>query len=213
MGPLPLEAVPTFGFTASASLFSMDFLNLLPAFFSAVDGSATAETSRLLVIANKFGLDPMVILAQVANFAVVTYVLWKFAIRPVVATIDERQARIAEGLQHAEEMKLRLDEAAREKEETLREASVEAQRIVGEATTQAKEKIDKSVEVARKSSEEVLRKAEASIEADRKKMLDETKAEIARLVVLTSSRVLNRELTSDERETYSKAASQELTRN
>lgn len=191
----------------------MDLLSIFPAFLAAADPAAAPEASGLVVIANKFGLQPQIILAQAVNFLLVAYVLWRFAIKPVVATVDERQARIAEGLQNAEEMKLRLEEAETEKENTLREASVEAQRIVKEAQEQAKTKVDRSVDEARRAADDILRRAEESIEADRKKMVEETRSEIARLVVLTSSRVLDRELSADERERFTESAGEALSRN
>ncbi len=191
----------------------MDLFSIFPAFLAAADPAAASEASGLVVIADKFGLQPQIILAQAVNFLVVAYVLWRFAIKPVVATVDERQARIAEGLQNAEEMKLRLEEAEKEKENTLRDASVEAQRIVKEAQEQAKAKVDLSVDEARRATEDIMRRAEESIEADRKKMFEETRAEIARLVVLTSSRVLDRELSDDERQRFTESAGEALSRN
>jgi len=191
----------------------MDLFSFFPVFLAAADPASGAEASGLVVIADKFGLQPQIILAQAANFLLVAYVLWRFGIQPVVATVDERQARIAEGLQHAEEMKLRLEEAEKEKESTLREASVEAQRIVKEAQEQAKSRVDASVEEARRSADDIMRRSEESIEADRKKMMEETRSEIARLVVLTSSRVLDRELSPDERKQFTESAGEALSRN
>ena len=166
-----------------------------------------------MVIADTFALLPQTILAQALNFAIVAYVIWRFAIGPLVKTVDERQARIAEGLQNAEEVKLRLEEAEAEKADTLRAASLEAQRIVKEAQGQAQTMIDRATGDARRQADEVVARAEESIAAERRKMVADARSEVARLVLTTSSRVLDRELTDEERERYSRSASEELARN
>ena len=47
------------------------------------------------------------LIAQMVNFIIVAVVLYKFAVKPIAATLDERQQKISEGLQYAEEMKTR----------------------------------------------------------------------------------------------------------
>ena len=58
--------------------------------------------NALVKITQDFGINLPSILAQMVSFSVVAYVLWKFAFKPVMATMDERQKQIASGLQYAE---------------------------------------------------------------------------------------------------------------
>ena len=48
---------------------------------------------------------------------------YKFAVKPITATLDERQQKIADGLQYAEEMKVQLAAAERERAEKIKEAA------------------------------------------------------------------------------------------
>ena len=57
----------------------------------------------------------------------------------------------------------------------------------------------------------MLVKAQQSIDLEHKKMLAEVRGEIAHLVTLTTSRVLSRELSADEKARYTESATRELT--
>ena len=87
---------------------------------------------------------------------------------------------------------------------------VEAQQIVNEARTVAEENISKSSQDAVVRAEEIISKAEQQIEMDRKKMLSEARSEIARLVVSTTSKVLSKELSADDRNRFTESASSQL---
>lgn len=170
----------------------------------------SGEESKLTMISEKFGLKLPTLIAQMVNFCLVAAALYFFAVKPVAATLDDRQKKIADGLQYAEEMKTQLAEAERERAEKAREAAVEAQALMAEAREQAKEMIEKKTQEAAAQAEAIIRKANEAIELDRQKMLSDVRQEVARLVVATSSKVLTRELSDEEKAKFSDAAAKDL---
>ncbi|HSH08798.1 MAG TPA: F0F1 ATP synthase subunit B [Oceanipulchritudo sp.] len=177
--------------------------------------SATAETgheSGLTAMAHQFGIDWKLILAQVINFGFVSFLLWRFAFKPVMATLEDRQRKIAEGLQYAEESKIQLAETEKRQAEVLREANTKAQEILHETRDKARQFEDKMKAETATQIEEIRKRAEAANELERQKMLQEVRQEIARLVVLTSGKVLQRELGDEEKSRLDKAAAQEISR-
>ena len=154
-----------------------------------------------------FGINVPGVLAQMLSFSVVAYVLWRFAFKPVLATIDERQKKIDSGLKYAEEMKTKLEAAHQESATLVKQAQHEGVKIVEAARQTAKEFLDKQT----KRAGDLLAKAQQAIELEHKKMLDQARGEIARLVVATTQRVLAKELSDVERARYNEAASRELT--
>jgi F-type H+-transporting ATPase subunit b len=170
---------------------------------SALDG--------ILQITQTFGLNWYSFLAQVLSFSFVAFVLWKFAFKPVTATLDARQKKIAAGLQHAEEMKAQLDAAQQTIAAQLKEAQVKARDLLAEAQQAAKAFGDKQQQEAVEKAAALLRKAEEAIELEKKKMLADARTEIARLVVATTQRVLSKELSELDRARYNEAAGRELT--
>lgn len=164
----------------------------------------------LLRLWEQFGIDPLLIAFQVSNFLIVTYLLYRFAFKPVLKTMDERQQKIADGLQYAQEMKEKLAEAERKQQEILRQAQQEAQQIIVEARTSAKDFADRQTQETARKVEEMLERGRQANELERQRILAEVRQEVARLVVETSARVLSKELSEQEKSSFNRRAAEEL---
>ena len=172
-------------------------------------GAAAAESSSA-GLAEQFGINAKFLVAQILNFCLVAFILYRFAFKPVLKTIEERQAKIADGLQYAEEMKSKLAESERKEAETLRQAHREAQRIVAATRENSKAILEKHTQEAVARADGILKKAEHSIGLERNKMLSEVQEEIVGLVVRTTEKVLKRDLSERDRASYSESAAREL---
>ncbi|MGH8020403.1 MAG: F0F1 ATP synthase subunit B [Opitutaceae bacterium] len=180
-----------------------DALNIL--------ASAGAESGRIRELFHRFGIDWAYLSSQIISFGVVAFLLYKYAFKPVLATLDERQKKISDGLRYAEEMQARLADAQAQHAETLKQASLEAQKMIEETRASAKSLMERETQAAAEKTQQMMAKAEQAIVLEHKKMLAGAREEIARLVALTAQRVLSRELSSDDRRRYSEAATRELT--
>lgn len=161
-------------------------------------------------VAGSFGISWPTLIAQMVNFCIVAFVLYKFAVKPISATLDERQQKIADGLQYAEEMKVQLAAAERERADKIKEAAVAAQGILAESREQSKEMIEQKTQEAAAQAEAIIRKASEATELERQKMLSDVRQEVARLVVATSATVLSRDLSDAEKQKFSDSAAKEL---
>lgn len=179
----------------------------LPLLLAAAVEAHGAEAS----IPERFGLEPKYIIIQVVSFLLVLFVLYKFGIKPVTATMEERNQKIAAGIKHAEEMQAKLAAAQQESAAIVKKANGEASRIVEDARKAAKEFLDKQTQEATVKANDLLAKAQQAIELEHKKMLADARTEIARLVVATTERVLAKKLTDADRASYNEAAGRELT--
>ena len=172
--------------------------------------SEGAEDGMVEAIAKKFKVSWPTLIAQMINFLIVAFILNKFAIKPILKTYDERQKKIADGLQYAEEMRAQLLEAEKERHEKIKEAAAEAQKILREARGQSKALLEQKVQEASLQAESLIRKAGEATELERQKMLTEVKQEVARLVVETTAIVLDKELSVSDREKYANSATDNL---
>lgn len=161
-------------------------------------------------ILQQFGVEPAYLAMQVLSFGILAFVLYRFMIKPVVATVDERTAKIESGLKHAEEMKAKLEAAQQESAALIKKASAEGSRIIDEARKTAKEFVDKQTLEASTKSAEILAKGQQALELEHKKMLADARSEIARLVVVTTERVLAKKLSDADRAAYNDTAAREL---
>jgi F-type H+-transporting ATPase subunit b len=172
--------------------------------------AAHGEATGIAKITQDFGISVPFILAQMLNFTVVAFILWKFAFKPVMATLDERQQKIASGLRYADEMQAKLAAARDESAAIVKNSQLEAARIIDDARKAAKEFLDKQTQEAATQAADILAKARQGIELEHQKMLAETRGEIARLVVVTTERVLAQRLSDSDRAAYNDAAAREL---
>ena len=176
--------------------------------FAAVTHSATAAEENML---QHFGIEVPFLVMQMISFSILAYVLYRWMIKPVVATVDERNHKIEAGLQYADEMKAKLETAQQETAASAKRAQLESTRIIEEARKSAKEFLDKQTHESAAKANDILVKAQQAIELEKKKMLAEARTEIARLVVVTTQRVLAKELSDADRSRYNDAATRELT--
>jgi F-type H+-transporting ATPase subunit b len=179
---------------------------------TAVAASAASPESAggVTQILNDFGVRGPFLLAQIVNFSVVAFLLWRFAFKPLMATIGERQQKIDAGLKYADEMKAKLAAAEQSTTAALKDAQHRAQQIVADAQKAAKELVEKQQREAADKAAATLTRALEAIELEKRKMLAEARTEIARLVVTTTQRVLAQDLSEAERSRFNDSAAREL---
>jgi F-type H+-transporting ATPase subunit b len=173
--------------------------------------ATTEGAGKLQQLQTQFGIEGKYLLMQIISFAILAFVLYRFFFKPVLATVEERNARIADGLKHAEEMQAKLAAAQQESAQIIKAAQLDAQRLVDEARKSAKDFADKQQAEAIQRATDLVTKAQHAIELEHKKMLDQARGEIARLVVTTTERVLAKKLSDADRSAYNETATKELT--
>jgi len=161
----------------------------------------------------EFGVEWHFVIWQFVSFAILAGVLYQFAIKPILATVDQRNARIAEGLKNAAATAARLEQAQQEAAAIAKQAQADAAKFAEEARRAAKDFQDAQQKDAFARASDLITKAQQAIELEHKKMMEQARLEVARLVVATTQQVLARELSDADRTRYSEAAARELARN
>jgi F-type H+-transporting ATPase subunit b len=175
---------------------------------AAAHGEAASGITKLF---SDFGISAPFFIAQAINFSIVAFLLWRFAFKPVLANIEDRQKKIDAGLKYSAEMKAKLDATQQETLQVLQKAHAEAAKVVEEARQSAKDFSDRERQIASEHASDLIAKAKQAIELEHKKMLEQARSEVARLVVATTQRVLAKELSDFERTRFNEAAARELT--
>lgn len=178
---------------------------------SAVEAQAAASSEGPAGLLKKFGVEWEFVIWQFISFAILAGVLYYFAIKPIIAALDQRNARIAEGLKNAAASVAKLEQAEKDAAAVAKQAQFEAAGFVEDARRAAKEFLDAQQKEAAARANDLIIKAQQAIELDRKQMLEEARTELARLVADTTQRVLAKELSDADRSRYAEAAARELT--
>lgn len=143
-----------------------------------------------------FHIQWQLLLAQMVNFAIVAFVLYRFAYKPILKTLNDRTAKIEKGVKDAENAKKKLEEVSVEEKEIMKKAKIEAQEIVKKAEETAKKSAEEISVEAKKQIEKMIADAQKSIDQEKSKMISEVKSEIAGLVVSATEKIIGGKIDS-----------------
>lgn len=149
-------------------------------------------------ILNTFGIQPILLAAQVVNFAILLLILNKFLYKPVLKMLKTRQDTIAKSLKNAEEIEKRLQKTEEEREKKLEIAALESKKMIDEATQASAGIIAEAHTKASADMDKVLEQAKETIKLEKEKMQQEIRAELADLVVLGIEKVAGKVLTEKD---------------
>jgi len=149
-------------------------------------------------IARTFGVDWAHLLSQIISFAIICVCLYFLAYKRVLAMLEQRRQRIAEGLANAEKIKAELARTEAQRLAALSEANARASRLLEEARAAAARLHERETQRALAAAEQILAKAREAAERDHARMLAELKREVGRLVVQTTAAVTGKVLTAED---------------
>jgi len=144
------------------------------------------------------GLNVKILLAQLVNFAVLLFVIYKFAYGPIMKVLSDRQEKIESGIKNADEAQKKLQEAVAKESEVLKIAREEAQKIINKAEEIGKKNKEEIIIEAKKQTEIILANAEKKIEEEKNKMFAEVKGKIADLVVMATEKLIDEKIDANK---------------
>jgi F-type H+-transporting ATPase subunit b len=149
-------------------------------------------------IARTFGVDWSHLIAQVISFIIVCAFLYFLAYKRVLAMLEERRQRIAEGLANAEKIKAELARTEAQRLEVMSQANAQAVKLIEEARKAAARVQEQETQKAIAAAEQIVTKAREAAAQDHARMLAELKREVGRLVVQTTATVTGKVLTVED---------------
>ena len=133
------------------------------------------------------------VIQGLAFFAVVWLVM-KFGWPHIIAAIEERQAKIAEGLAAADRARQELADADARVADEIRKARVDAVAIIDKATSQANQIVDKARTDAIVEGTKQKAIAAAEIESMAHRAREELRGKVASLAIAGAEKILRREI-------------------
>lgn len=115
-------------------------------------------------ILNQFGVQPILLVAQIVNFLIVLYLLKRFALKPILQVIKDRQKTIADSLKNAEQAQKALENATEKEKEILQKAQAEAKQTLSDARMQAADIAKTAEDNTREQVERMISDAHKKIE-------------------------------------------------
>jgi F-type H+-transporting ATPase subunit b len=162
---------------------------LLPTLFAATEENAT-ETGGISAL----GLDPLAVVAQAVTFLLLFWVVKKFALDKIVASLEERRKTIDQGVRLGLEMQTEKANLDSQVEATLQKARANADVVLADAQREAGTIIKQAEESARLRTDTMLLDAQAHIDDEVTKAKRGLESEMVRLVAEATEIIISEKL-------------------
>ena len=134
------------------------------------------------------------LIGQMITFAVFVWFCMKYIWPPLMSALEERKARISEGLAAAARGEKDLEEAREKVSESLAEAKDQAQQIINQAQKRANEIVDQAKESAREEADKTVAAASVEIEQQISAAREQLRKEVSTIALSGAEQILKREI-------------------
>jgi len=152
------------------------------------------------------------IIWNLIGFLIVLFVLGKFAWKPIVKSLKEREHGIADALASAEKVKAEMAHLKNENEALLAKAREERATILKEAKEAGDKMVAEAKEKAKAEYDRIIADAQSAIDQQKNAAIVDVKNMIGKMVVEVTEKVIRRELVNrKEHEEYIIKMAEDLT--
>jgi F-type H+-transporting ATPase subunit b len=134
------------------------------------------------------------LIGQSIAFFLFVWFCMKFVWPPIMAALEERKKKIADGLAAAERGKHEHKLAQKRARDVLHEAKEQAANIINQAQKRASEIVEESKDTARIEGERLITAANAEIEQEVNRAKEQLRGQVVALSVAGAAKVLDREI-------------------
>jgi F-type H+-transporting ATPase subunit b len=142
-----------------------------------------------------FQINLFWIIAQAGSFLLFLVIIYLVAFRRISGVLEERRARIEQGLKDADQARVDREQAAAERLHVLAEARTEAEEILVRAQRVADENRERDLAATRGELEQMRERAAADITAEKDRALTEVRSQVAELALAAAARVVGETMT------------------
>ena len=144
--------------------------------------------------------SPGLFIIQSVLMLVVIFLMIKFAWKPIISALDEREEGIKNALESAEKAKQEIESISSSNEELLRQTREERDAMLKEAREMKAKMIAEAESNAEAEAAKIIASAKEAIEVEKKEALAELKAEVAQLSISVAEKLLKEELSDAKKD-------------
>ncbi|NRA93822.1 MAG: F0F1 ATP synthase subunit B [Psychroserpens sp.] len=145
-----------------------------------------------------FSLDLFV--KQTVLFLILIFVMVKFAWKPILNALNDREEGIKDALDSAEKAKREMENLQADNQKLLKEARAERETLLKEARDIKNKMIEDAKEEAKAEAGKLIAQAQASIETEKKAAIAELKSQVANLSIDIAEKVVREELSNKDKQ-------------
>lgn len=141
-----------------------------------------------------------IIFWMIIGFSIAFFILAKYAWKPIVKALGERDNSIANALKDAEKARNEVAKLQTESEKILSEAKSESDKIIQEARELKDSVLNEANDLAKKQAQKMIEEARIAIKNEQASAVHEIKKQVSELSVAISEKILMQELSDPEKQ-------------
>ncbi|MBM4159727.1 MAG: F0F1 ATP synthase subunit B [Ignavibacteria bacterium] len=141
-----------------------------------------------------FDINPGLMVWTIATFVVLVLVLSKYAWKPLLKVLQEREDGIRQALEQADRARSEAADLAKQNEKNLAQAEEEYQRIIREGKTLADKLREEIVVKARQQAQREIQQVKEEIQRDIDAARQQLRVEVADLAIQAAGKILDETL-------------------
>jgi F-type H+-transporting ATPase subunit b len=141
---------------------------------------------------------PGLMIWTILCFAIVVFVLKRYAFGPIQKAIDERRERIRQALEEADHARAEARKLLEEHKKLIASARGDAEEILAEARRVSDAQRARVKEETEADRQRRLEETKRQIEAETRRALEQIRAEVAELTIVAASKVTGKVLTKSD---------------
>ena len=134
---------------------------------------------------------------QLVVFVGLFLLLAKFAWKPILASLNERESFIQKSLDSAEKARIEMASMKSDNEKLLKQTREERDRILKDARDAAARLYEEAQVDARKNTEKILEEAKAAIHTEKQAAMRDVRAQVALFSIEIAEKLIKKDLSSD----------------
>lgn len=134
------------------------------------------------------------------SFVILLFILGKFAWKPILKSVNDREDSILDALEQAENAKREMQNLQADNERILKEARLEREAMLKEARELKDKIISDAKEEAQEQANKLITQAQTAIESEKKTAMAELKNHVAGLALDIAEKVVKEELSNKDKQ-------------
>lgn len=144
--------------------------------------------------------SPGLFIVQTILFLLLIFLMVKFAWKPILNSLNDREEGIKTALDAAENAKKEMENLSADNERLLKEARIEREALLKEAREMKHKIISDATNEAQDKAGKMIEQAQAAIETEKKAAMAELKSHVAGLSIEIAEKVVREELSNKDKQ-------------
>ena len=137
---------------------------------------------------------------QTLLFIVLVFLLWRYAWKPILNAVNDREEGIKNALAAAEDAKKEMQNVTADSEKLLKEARAEREIMLKEAREIKDKIVADAKELAQVEGDKLLKQAQATIESEKKAAVTDIRNQVAELSVDIAEKIIKDQLANKDKQ-------------